>query len=246
MRRGVAGSTEALHLEVASRTDRGVHARANVLALSSEREPPVLLRALNGIGADLWFTGVAPVTDAFRVRSARHRWYRYLEPRERVPVPAYRRAAREFRGPVDVRSFGRGMPSAVATTRRIDSVTIRAIGRWVWIDVRAPSFVHGMVRKMVSAIRAVADGELGMEELRAGIAGRRRLALPLAEPDRLVLWEVDLGLTWTDPVPPGTRRQVARLARERHGAAVRAAILDGLDPSGGLASERVPVRRRIA
>ncbi len=67
---------------------------------------------------------------------------------------------------------------------------------WV-IEVRAPSFVWGMVRKIVAALREVDAGRLGLETLSAALGGEGRVALPLAEPEPLVLWDVEYPIAWT-------------------------------------------------
>ncbi len=229
-RRGIAPAPEALRLEVASRTDRGVHARANVLAISSERAGGPLLGALNSIAPDLWFDAAAHVPDGFRVRSARRRVYRYYEPREVARLAAYRRAARWFRGPVDARSFGRELPADRARPWEIGSVEVRRSAEFVLVEVAARSFAYGMVRKIVAALREYSEGRLTAAELQGAIRGERRLTLPLAEPDRLVLWRVELGVAWTHRSDRWGRSQRERGSSERRRAAVRAAILASIGP----------------
>jgi len=188
---------DRIALEVASRTDRGVSARANVLTLRSALAGPTLLRALNGISPELFFSAATPVDDSFRVRHARYRVYRYFDPR---PVRAPRRradAARQFRGLVDVRSIARGVPPERPRWQPIESVTSHAWRTGTLLEVRAPSFVWGMVRKIVAALREVDDGRLSLADLRAALKGRERLTLPLAEPEPLVLWDVRYPIRWT-------------------------------------------------
>jgi len=203
VRSGVASSASGAQVEVASRTDRGVHARANALTVTSEFSESRLLRALNGISPNLFFTAARAVPASFSVRTARQRWYRYFDPSEGVDLDARRRAAQLFHGYVDVRSFSAGHPSSTPVWRQVESVTVRA-GRGVpWIDLRAPSFEWKQVRKMVAALREVDRKALTLERLAEAIEGRRRLALPLAEPEGLVLWEVAYDPPW--PALPRAR-----------------------------------------
>lgn len=195
-RRGISPTPEEARLEVASRTDRGVSARANALALWSEVPAPSLLRRLNTIAPEAFFTAASRIPTDFRVRGASRRVYRYFEPVEPVRVAEYHRALDLIRGRLDVRSFGRGIPARVPRWRTVESVVeLPADGGRV-IEVRAPSFVWGMVRKMVGALREVGSGRLSLVQLRAAIAGRERLTLPMAEPEGLVLWEVEYPLAW--------------------------------------------------
>jgi hypothetical protein len=73
-----------------------------------------------------------------------------------------------------------------------------------------------MVRKIVAALREVEEGRLSVARLEAALHGRTRLTLPMAEPERLVLWEVEYPLPWQHHWA-GPNRHQARwetLARE--------------------------------
>lgn len=196
IRHGIASSVSAARLEVASRTDRGVSAVANALTLSSPRAAPALFRSLNGIAPDIAFTAASEVSEGFRVRSATRRVYRYFEPLGDHDLAVWRDAAARFSGPIDVRSFGRALPTAEPVWRTLEAVTVTLRPGGAIVEVRAPSFVWGMVRKIVAALREVDAGRLSVEQLEAALHGRARLTLPLAEPERLVLWNVEFPLPW--------------------------------------------------
>jgi tRNA pseudouridine38-40 synthase len=215
-------------LEVASRTDRGVSARANALTVRSPLAGDSLLRMLNGITPEIFFSAATPVPEGFRVRAASRRVYRYFDG---APVRSDARrqeAAALFVGPVDVRSLGRGLAGEEPLLRPIEAVTIASIPGGSLVEVRAPSFVWGMVRKIVGALREVDAGRLPLSRLRAALAGRSRLPLPLAEPEPLVLWEVEVPVRWTHRWPGPNRHQahaaasgrVARWARDRVAEAI--------------------------
>ena len=194
--RGIASSLEAARVEAASRTDRGVSARANVLGLTSDREPRALLRALNGIAPDLYFTALAPAPEGSRIRGALRRTYRDFEDAERRDLASYRSAARALSGRIDVRSFGRGIPATTPVWRDVEHVTVREGSEGWEVEVTAVSFVWGMVRKIVGACREVESGHLPLARLRRAIEGSERLTLPMAEASPLVLWEVEYAEPW--------------------------------------------------
>jgi tRNA pseudouridine(38-40) synthase len=173
-----------------------VSALGNALVLTSGYSGPVLLRMLNGIAPDIVFTAARPVTDSFRVRSAVRRVYRYFEPQGSHDFRRWPAAARRFSGEVDVRSFGRGVPSGFPVWRNMESVTVTPRPGGAEVEVRAPSFVWGMVRKIVAALREVDAGRLSVEQLESALHGQTRLMLPLAEPERLVLWDVEYSVPW--------------------------------------------------
>lgn len=233
VRLGVVGSADEAQLEVASRTDRGVHARANALTLTSPLSGAVLLRALNGVSPEIFFSAARPVPDGFSVRTAKSRWYRYFEPAAGRDLERWKAGAALFREYVDVRSFGREVPSEAPVWRKIDGVTaVRGAGV-IRVDLRAPSFVWREVRKIVAGLRAHDRGSLSLGDLQDAIEGRRRLTLPLAEPERLVLWEVRYDDDWEVHVHAREGPYLRAALEAREAAAVRASILSGLWPAAG-------------
>lgn len=228
VRQGVARTASLARLDVASRTDRGVSARANALAVSSERSGAALLRGLNGIAPDIFCTAAAPIPESFRVRAAVRRTYRYYEPGRSSAASQWQHLARLFEGPVDVRSFGRGFRADLPTVRTVESLDVREVPGGLVVELRAPSFVWGMVRKIVGALRECDRGRLSEARLRAAIEGRERLTLPLAEPERLVLWEVEYPIAWTDRWSGPNRHQAARELQLRDGLWARSEVVRAL------------------
>jgi len=196
VRRGIAPSTEEARLQVASRTDRGVSAVGNALALTSSLSATVLLRALNGTAPDMAFTAARAVPEVFRVRAATRRTYRYFEPGPPASFERWAEIGRLFSGTVDVRSLGRALPRAEPVWRTVESVDVTLQPGGAMVEVRAPSFVWGMVRKIVAALREVQSGRLSPKQLRASLEGRSRLTLPMAEAERLLLWDVEYPIPW--------------------------------------------------
>ena len=228
MRRGLAATSEQAGIAVASRTDRGVSARANALALTSDLEGRALLRSLNGIAPDLVFRAASPVPPGFDPRRARSRWYRYFQSAEGRSREAWGENARLLTGRLDVRSFGRGIPADRPTWRDVDRLEVSQRGRWLLVDVRARSFVWGMVRKIVATLRAIEDGEVAAEAVARAVRGELRLTLPLAEPEPLVLWEVAYPIRWAYRSEAAARHHVAYRAREGERARVRGRTLDAV------------------
>lgn len=183
-------------VEVASRTDRGVSALGNALTLRSPLAGPALLRALNGASPQIFFSAATSVPDAFRVRRAVSREYRYFFPHALSQPDRLDQAARLFAGSVDVRSFGRALPASEPVRRPVEFVRYEPAETGGVLVVRAPSFVWGMVRKIVGALREIDAGRVTIARLARAIAGEERLTLPIAEAEPLVLWNVEYGLPW--------------------------------------------------
>jgi tRNA pseudouridine38-40 synthase len=220
-----AGAVVPESLRVASRTDRGVSARANALTAESRLDGEALLRVLNGAAPEVWFTDAVRVEESFRVRRAVRRTYRYFESNRGRSLDRSRAAARLFHGEVDVRSFARQLTDRRPVLRPIEAVEIDVDPDGWTVEVRAPSFVWGMVRKIVAALREVDAGRLALPALSEALQGTRRLALPLAEPEPLTLWEVEYPNSWTTHWAGPSRRQAAAAARAYGSAGARVRLL---------------------
>jgi tRNA pseudouridine38-40 synthase len=211
---------------VASRTDAGVSARANALALTSPLPAAGLLRALNGIAPEIFFSAIAPMSEAMRVRRPLDRTYRYFLATRGTARARWEKAAQLFEGEIDVRSFGRAIPTDAPQWRTIDAVRVSELGEGLVLEIRAPSFVWGMVRKIVAALREVDGGRLSAPQLAAAIRGKSRLTLPLAEPEPLVLWEVRYPFPWTHVWRGPSRHQIRYFERARLGLWSRSHVLE--------------------
>lgn len=230
------GRGAAVGLEVASRTDRGVSARGNALAVESSLRGPSLLRQLNGICPAIFFSAAAPFPAERRVRSAVRRTYRYFSSGPPGRAARWRSASRGLLGTIDVRSFGRALPSDRPSYRTVESISVDEVPGGLVLEIRAPSFVWGMVRKIVAALDACGEGRLEATELAEAAAGGRRLTLPLAPAEGLVLWEVEYPFAWTVRWAGPTRHQRAWWEGIDADLWRRARIRDALDPDRGRAA----------
>ena len=218
-------------LEVASRTDRGVSARGNALALETPLGGPSLLRQLNGICPAIFCSAAAPLPAGQRLRSAVRRTYRYFSPGPARRAARWRAASRALLGTIDVRSFGRALPADRPTYRTVEAIAVEEVPGGLVLEIRAPSFVWGMVRKVVAALEACEQGRLDEKALAEAAAGGRRLSLPLAPAQGLVLWEVEYAFPWTVAWNGPTRHQRAWWETIDAELWRRARIRETLDPS---------------
>jgi tRNA pseudouridine38-40 synthase len=171
----------------AGRTDAGVHARDQVIGFTyTGRLTEVDLgRALDALlPSDLSVRNVRRAPAGFNPRyAARYREYRYTVwngPRSplhertafgvRAPLDtaAMARAGSAFIGRHDFSSFGATDRSPVRT---VAAVRVRRDGRLVTIDVRAESFLRGMVRRMVAVLLEVGLGRMDETAVRSALAG---------------------------------------------------------------------------
>ncbi len=199
-----------VRVDGAGRTDAGVHATGQVIAFTwPERITAVQLEgAINGLlPPDVAIRGLRRVPDGFNPRyAARYREYRYtvwngprsplrertaLGIRNPLDTAAMARAGQAFVGRHDFSAFGATDREPVRT---VYSVRVRRQGRLVTIDVRAASFLRGMVRRMVAVLLDVGRGQLNEQDVATALAARRPARNGAAAPPRgLTLRRVVLG-----------------------------------------------------
>ena len=169
----------------ASRTDRGVSAVGNAIAFDTTFRPEAVVGAFNHRARGVWAWAVAVVPDTFHPRHALERWYRYHLFSD-ASLSALRRAAALFVGEHDFRSFTSHSAQGPVTVDRID---VAREGRGIVIDIRAQSFRRAMVRRIVAAAVACAQGEVDEAEIRTALRGSRR-DFGIVRPEPLFLMDV--------------------------------------------------------
>jgi tRNA pseudouridine38-40 synthase len=199
---------------VAGRTDRGVHARGQVCALTTV----VPDRAIAGINwqlpPDLWCTGYAEVDPGFHPRyDARKRTYRYYFGDPSLDIPAMESAAGMFIGRHDFSGVSRA--SDKNPVRRVLSVHIGKEEGYPFFEVTAESYLWHMVRYMASAIGLIGSGRADEDLIRELLDGSCRVPLPPAPAEGLILWDVDCGIAW-NPIPIERRARSHLESCQRH------------------------------
>lgn len=226
----------------AGRTDRGVHARAQVFCIST----PFPQRAVNllryHLPADLWVTGFARVAPGFHPRhGAIHRTYRYFFGESCLDVQSMDRAARAFEGTYDFSLFAR--PDGRAPVRTVLSARVFEESGIAVFEVRAESFLWHMVRYMASALRLIGTGEADEKLVSSRLSGDPCGRLSPAPPGGLVLWDVAYGFSF-HPLDPG-KRACMYLEREYISSRVRACVAAHLADDACPCESMAPLREEI-
>jgi tRNA pseudouridine38-40 synthase len=219
----------------AGRTDRGVHALAQVVHVDVDPSVPRARRALARpdalavaldrlLGPEVAVWAVRRVPAGFDARfSATGRGYRYrmadapvLAPLARhdrwhvhgpLALGPMRAAARHLLGEHDFAAFCRRPPEGRTTVRRLDEVAISRPNPGV-VDVRlvGSAFCHNQVRSIVGCLVEVGRGRRAPDWLGEVLAARdRALAARVAPPQGLVLERVHYGRRWPAAPPPAVR-----------------------------------------
>lgn len=204
-------SDEWNDLKIASRTDAGVNAVGNVAAFYTEIEDNgSVLRALNGVTRNVFYTAIADVDDGFRPRHANLRVYRYTVIENGLDIEAMRECAGVFIGEHDFANFCRydGKP----TVTDLRKITLHEEGRALAIGYESRFFLWNMIRRISAALIKVGRGEATVDEVRCALEGEER-TFGVGRPDALTLMDVVYdGLEFTPyDSKPFTRRRQDRI-----------------------------------
>jgi len=213
---------EPVIVNVAGRTDAGVHAAGQVAHFdtAATRDPRSWLLGVNSnLPHDVsvsWAREVAPAFDARYSAVARTYEYLVLNRPARsalwagrawwlhgsLDVEAMRVASRCLIGEHDFSAFRAVLCQARSPMRRIEFLDIKRSGPFVRFTVRANAFLHHMVRNLVGSLIRVARGEVPPEWIHQVLVGRdRRAAGMTAPPAGLSLVRVHYPQSWDIPPP---------------------------------------------
>jgi tRNA pseudouridine38-40 synthase len=219
---------EDVRVTCAGRTDRGVHAREQVIHFDPPVPRPLTawVRGVNAMLPDsvavLW---ARPVDDTFHARfSALSRSYRYILLNRSVPpalsarhtgwfhraldVDSMRRASEFLVGEHDFSAFRSAECQARTPVRRVSRLEIESVGERIDFVMSANAFLHHMVRNIVGTLVYVGMGKHPPTWVREVLATRERaLAAPTFGPEGLYLEAVEYGPEWA--LPAGHRSAAA-------------------------------------
>lgn len=208
---GLVRDLGSANLRGASRTDAGVSALGNVIAFDADAGVRGVVGRFNDASRDVWAWALAEAPEGFDPRHARERWYRYHLMGERDPG-LLREAAGAFLGTHDFTGFAHS--EAKGQRRTIDSIEVLEAPDGVLIDVRAPSFLRGMVRRIVAALLAVESGDATRADLDRALEEGGGPDLGAMPPEGLTLMDVDVGLLFRAETDRATRERAGRRADE--------------------------------
>jgi tRNA pseudouridine38-40 synthase len=206
-----------LELTCAGRTDKGVHARAQVVTFDADQdrfELDSLVRSVNKLcGPAIAVTGAALVDPTFDARfSAVARRYRYRILNRPAPDPFQSRYAWHVEEPLSLPAMVLACDPLIGEhdfsafcrrPKRRDgepASLVRRVTEAVWHDdgegdlrfeIEAGSFCHQMVRSVVGTLVDVGRGKKHAGDVLAIMrSGNRNRAGDLAPPQGLTLWRV--------------------------------------------------------
>jgi len=211
---------EPIAVTCAGRTDRGVHARAQVAHFDTEASRPdsAWVRGTNALLPDsvavLW---CAAVGGDFHARyGALSRTYRYelinrpVRPaiaarfagwfHAALDVPAMREAAAVLAGEHDFSAFRSAECQAKSPVRTVHALEIERRGEKIDFVIRANAFLHHMVRNIVGTLVYVGKDRRPAQWVKEILDSRdRSRAAPTFAPEGLYLESVEYDRKWNLP-----------------------------------------------
>jgi tRNA pseudouridine38-40 synthase len=180
----------------AGRTDRGVHARGQVIAFSTDA-PDRAIGTINlQLPPDLWCSAYAEVPAEFHPRyDAKSRTYRYYFSDIPPEKEEMEKASRHFLGIHDFSNFARVRDKN--PERNILAISVSEEDGFEFLEVTAESFLWHQVRCMATALLHVGTGKAGKESILHYLRGESDKPLSPAPAEGLVLWDTDCGVSWS-------------------------------------------------
>ena len=201
-----------VELAIAGRTDKGVHARGQVVSFDVREGTDLLAvsKSMNKmLGPEIVLRDLVPVPDDFHARfSATARRYRYRVLNRETADPFLAATTWHVADPLDFRAMQAGCDPLIGEhdfssfcrrpepdadlTRRVTEACWERDGDDVlsfWIEANA--FCHQMVRSVVGLLVAVGRGRRTAADVRFVLRAVDRAAAPSpAPPQGLCLWDV--------------------------------------------------------
>ncbi|MCW3137464.1 MAG: tRNA pseudouridine(38-40) synthase TruA [Methanophagales archaeon] len=183
-------SRQSANYSAAGRTDKGVHALAQVISFDTAKE--VTPRMINSmLPDDIWVYAIARPYPGFNARrdakSRKYRYFLFSEPE--LDVSRMKEASELLIGRHNFYNFAQGH-EAESHIREIKRIELMSNGSFIVIDVEANGFLRKMVRKIVSALCMVARGDRDESWLEALLELQLKDSIEPAPPFGLVLREV--------------------------------------------------------
>ena len=210
-----ANAARLIRIHASGRTDAGVHARAQVFHFDAVwKHGPEKLRAAlrGGLPPQIQIKTIRAAAPGFHARFSAtgkrytyhihlgdadpftrpHAWCIERPPERPLDLAAMQAAAKILLGRHDFRAFtALNGPPKEDTVRTLRRLALARRGRRLRITAEADGFMYKMVRSLVGALVAVADGKLTPEDLRALLqTGKRTTQIQTAPPQGLFLDKV--------------------------------------------------------
>ncbi|MHA1651672.1 MAG: tRNA pseudouridine(38-40) synthase TruA [Candidatus Helarchaeota archaeon] len=194
-RAGLIQDLQSADYASAGRTDKGVHAIGQVIAISTQKKP--IIPAINAyLPKKIVVWALAPVNKEFHPRyDALSRYYRYYTIYRGEDLEKMNKNAMLLEGIHDFRLFSKKRPGT-NTIREIYQIRIEKKDSLLIFHVIANSFLWQMVRRIIDALLKVGKGEWYSEDIEDLLKGAPKANIfttprPVDGPGALILWNIE-------------------------------------------------------
>jgi len=184
--------------ELASRTDRGVSARAACFSFFSMRTP--ILMELNSILPPS--IGLYSFCEVPKNFSSRHdaimRHYKYIVPiplsifkkEKELNLDMMRQACNALKGRHNFVNFHKWGKEKVNTVRDLEVASMEVISDFIVFDFKSQGFLRQQVRRMVKKILEVGMGLIKFDDFLELFNPEKGISYQPADPVGLILWDI--------------------------------------------------------
>ncbi|MCX6665663.1 MAG: tRNA pseudouridine(38-40) synthase TruA [Euryarchaeota archaeon] len=169
----------------ASRTDKGVSALGNVIAVNTDTSKERVIQELKEKIPHIFVYGIQNVDSDFYPRYAKLRIYRYYLENKGFVVDDVLSAAAIFTGEHNFKNFAR-VEEGKNPKRTIDAIVVSDENKFLVFDFYAQNYLWNQIRRLISSIEKV-----GLKKLT-----NKHLSDALNDPEK----KVDFGLSPAEPL----------------------------------------------
>ena len=186
---GIIKDYKNANFKSASRTDKGVSALGNVLAVNTDFRKNEIIQALNSHIQDIWFYKIAQVDTTFNPRHAIKRIYRYHLSTNKRNINVLIKATDIFIGEHDFKYFCYNVKDK-NTVRTITRIDVNKSKNFITIDFEAPNFLWGMVRMIIAAILSYENNKTNITQIEKVLLMEKKNHFGIALPEPLLLVDI--------------------------------------------------------
>lgn len=201
---------QKIRIIYASRTDRGVHAKAQAINFTVDTNIPLknFKTALNDLlPPDIRIRKVKSVPSDFHSRfSVKSKIYRYIIFNKREPsvfwhnfswhmegllnIGKMQKTAQKITGRFDCSIFAKEAKNYKSCVREIKNISFKRKNSFLYIDIEADGFLRNMARNIVSFLVRVGRDKVNLEDAFLILEGRKHYINKPAPAQGLYLWKI--------------------------------------------------------
>jgi len=178
------------YFRVASRTDKGVSAFGNVIAINSNKSKNEIIKSFSDNNSEIIIYGISEVNEDFNPRHAKQRHYRYYLKNNNLDVEKIIQSSKVFIGDHNFSNFAR-VESFRNPIRIIDDIKVKEEKSFIILDFFAQSYLWHQIRKIISSLEKVGICKIELNQIVDALDNpEKNVDFGLAPPEYLILKDI--------------------------------------------------------